>query len=139
MSPTTSTPTRTDRLLRLALRLDAVASGATGVGLAALGWALDDVLGVPVALTLPLGLFLTGFAGWLWYLAGRPRIGAGAVRAVIALNVVWVLDSVALVAAGWAPLTALGTAYVLAQAAAVLLFADLQFVGLRRVRQAAAG
>jgi hypothetical protein len=56
---------------------------------------------------------------------------------VVATNLVWVADSVALVATAWFPLTALGAAFVLAQAAAVFLFADLQFLGLRRARRAA--
>ncbi|MDQ3222974.1 MAG: hypothetical protein M3Q75_05805 [Gemmatimonadota bacterium] len=53
---------------------------------------------------------------------------------VVAINLVWVLGSVALVVAGRFPLTVLGLAFVLAQAAAVALFAALQFLGLRRSR-----
>jgi hypothetical protein len=48
-----------------------------------------------------------------------------------------VVDSLATVAIGWLPLTALGTALVLAQAVAVGLFAQAQLVGLRRARSAA--
>ena len=59
-------------------------------------------------------------------LAKAPRVAA---------NLLWVLGSVALVVTGW-PLTALGVAFVLAQGAAVFLFADLQFLGMRRSRPA---
>jgi hypothetical protein len=55
---------------------------------------------------------------------------------VVAANLLWVLGSVALVVTGWWPLTALGVAFVLAQGAAVFLFADLQFLGMRRSRPA---
>jgi hypothetical protein len=51
---------------------------------------------------------------------------------IIALNILWVIDSVVLVAAGWFALTVLGTVFVLVQALAVAIFADLEFVGLRR-------
>src|SRR5918997_453104 len=100
-------------LLRLALKLDAAASGASGALLVAAGSVLDDLLGLPLALLLPVGLFLLAYAAF-----------------------VWVADSVALVATAWFPLTALGAAFVLAQAAAVFLFANLQFLGLRRARRA---
>jgi hypothetical protein len=56
---------------------------------------------------------------------------------VVAVNALWVLASVALVAAGWFPLTSMGVAFVLALAAAVFLFADLQLLGLRRSRPVA--
>jgi hypothetical protein len=56
---------------------------------------------------------------------------------VVAVNALWVLASVALVAAGWFPLTSVGVAFVLALAAAVFLFADLQLLGLRRSRPVA--
>jgi hypothetical protein len=54
------------------------------------------------------------------------------VRAVIVLNLLWVVGSVALLAGGWVSLTAPGVGLVLAQAAAVALLAGSQLVGLRR-------
>ena len=65
-------------------------------------------------------------------------MNAVAVWAIIAFNLAWVVGSVVLVAAGWFELTVLGTAFVLLQAAAVALFACLEFVGLRRTRLASA-
>ena len=50
----------------------------------------------------------------------------------MAINALWVLASVAVVAAGLFSLTALGVLLVIIQAAAVALFAVLQSVGLRR-------
>lgn len=124
-------------LLRLALKLDAAASGALGALLVAAGSVLDDLLGLPLALLLPVGLFLLAYAAFVWVVGTRSRISKTAAWAVVATNLVWVADSVALVATAWFPLTALGAAFVLAQAAAVFLFADLQFLGLRRARRAA--
>jgi hypothetical protein len=52
---------------------------------------------------------------------------------VIVGNLLWTVGSVLLVALGWFSPTWLGTAFVLAQAAAVLLLTELQFTGLRRL------
>ena len=124
-------------LLRLALKLDALASGALGALSLAAGTVLDDLLGLPFALLMAVGLFLPAYAAFVWVVGTRRRVNRTAAWAVVAVNLVWVIDSVALVVAGWFPLSALGVAFVLAQAAAVFLFADLQFLGLRRVRRGA--
>ena len=118
--------------LRASLKLDALGSGLLGAGLAAAAGLLAEPLGLPVALLVPVGLFLVAYAGWLWYLATRPTLNRPAVRMVIAGNLAWVAASVALVAAGWFAPTGWGAAFVLAQAAAVVGFVTLQFRGLRR-------
>ncbi len=122
-------------LLRLALKLDAVASGALGALSLVTGTVLDDLLGTPLALLVPVGLFLLAYATFVWVVGTRRRINRTVVWVVISLNLVWVADSVAVVLAKWLPLTGLGVAFVLAQAAAVALFAELQFLGLRRARR----
>ena len=130
----------TDRsgLLRLALKLDAVATGALAVlGLAAAPL-LESFLGTPASLLYPIGLFLLVYAVAVWIIGTRPQISRSAAWGVVALNLVWVAASVATVLAGWLPLTTLGTAFVLLQAVAVLVFADLQYLGLRRARTGAA-
>ncbi|MCW6010878.1 hypothetical protein K1W54_40965 [Micromonospora sp. CPCC 205371] len=121
--------------LRLVLKLDAIASGAVGAGLLALSPFADDLFGMPPALAVPAGVFLLPYAGWVWYTATRAQISTVAVWAIVILNLLWVLDS-ALLAAGSSSLTALGTAFILAQATAVLGFAAFQYAGLRRLRTA---
>jgi hypothetical protein len=59
------------------------------------------------------------------------------VQAIIALNVLWVAGSIGLLVSGWVAPTALGYAFVIAQAIVVGVFAELQFVGLRRSEAAA--
>jgi hypothetical protein len=59
------------------------------------------------------------------------------VQAIIALNLLWVVGSMGLLMGGWVAPTALGTAFVIAQAVAVGVFAELQFIGLRRTQAAA--
>lgn len=134
----TAGPSR-DGFVRLALKLDAAASGAVGVlMLLAAGMVIGDerpfvdLLGTPVALLASAGLFLLAFAAFVWISGSRRRVGGAAARTVVAINALWVLASVAVVATGLFPLTALGVSFVLVQAAAVALFAVLQSVGLRR-------
>ena len=57
-----------------------------------------------------------------------------ALWAVIAINALWVVDSVALLFWPGIDATALGAAFVLAQAGAVVGFAVLQWIGVRRLR-----
>jgi hypothetical protein len=121
-----------DRLLRLSLNLDALASGALGVLLAAAGAVLDELLGIPAATLVPVGVFLVVYAAALWYIGSRPQVSRPAVWVVVVGNLGWVAASVVAAAAGWWSPTALGTVVLLAQAAAVALFAELQFTGLRR-------
>jgi hypothetical protein len=119
-------------LLRLALKLDALATGALALlGLVA-GSLLADLLGIPGSLLVALGIFLVAYAAGVWYVGTRPHNSQGATWTIIALNLLWAADSVIAVAAGWLPLTTLGMVFVLAQAVAVLAFAELQFLGIRR-------
>jgi hypothetical protein len=120
-------------LLRLALRLDALASGALGLLSLAAAPALDPLLGLPSGLLWPVGGALLAWAAALGLAASRPAIGRSFAGSVVALNVLWVAASAAAVVAGWLPLTALGTAVVVAQAVAVAALAEMQVVGLRRV------
>ena len=127
-----------DRPLRLALRLDAAACGAFGVLLAAGGALLEDPLGIPATVLVPVGGFLLVYAAGLWLLGSRPRLARPAVLAVVAGNLLWAGASVVAAVAGWWSPTVAGTVFVLAQAAAVVLLSELQVSGLRRARTAAA-
>jgi hypothetical protein len=139
--PGGTTKEKRDGLLRLALKLDAAASGASGILiLLAAGIVIGDgrpfvlLLGTPLALLVPVGLFLVAFAAFDWVVGSRRRINRTAAWTVVGVNALWALGSVALVVAGASSLTALGVAFVLVQAAAVFLLAGSQFLGLRRSR-----
>ena len=113
-----------DGFVRVALKLDAAASGAVGVlMLLAAGMVVGnerpfvDLLGTPVALLASAGLFLVAFAAFVWISGTRRRASGTAVRAVVAINALWVLASVAVVAADLFSLTALGVLFILVQAA----------------------
>lgn len=123
---------RAPEFLRFALIADAAASGALGLGLAALAGPLSGLLGLPEALPRYVGIFLIVWAAGVLWLGTRARPARRAVWAVIAVNAVWALDSVLLLLSGWIAPTALGVAFILVQAAAVAVFAEIQYVGLRR-------
>jgi hypothetical protein len=53
------------------------------------------------------------------------------VWAVIGYNVLWALDSALILMTGWLAPSALGYAFVVAQALVVALLAELQYFGLR--------
>ena len=124
--------------LRYVLLADAVASAATGLLMIAGAVLLEGLLGLPVALMREAGLVLVPYVAFVAWVGTRILIPHGAVQTVIALNVLWVAGSVLVLASGWVAPTALGYAFVIAQAAAVGLFAALQFIGLRRAQTAVA-
>ena len=125
MTTTTALVTRLD--LRAVLRLDAVASGALGLAATAGAGVLDTALGLPSSLLLGVGVFLVVYAAGLVALAGRPTIPRPATWVVVLGNSAWVLASLGLAVGAWERLTVLGAVVVLAQAAAVAVFADLQY------------
>lgn len=127
----------TSPFLRRALIADAVISGGTGLLMAAAADLLAGLLGVPAALPRFAGLSLLPFAAILLWLAMRPALPRAAVWAVIALNALWAVDSVVLLFTGWVDPTWLGYAFILAQAAVVAAFAELQLIGLHRSPAAA--
>jgi hypothetical protein len=118
--------------LRYALLADAIASGATALMMIAGADLLTALLGLPVVLMREAGLVLIPYVALVVYVGTRETIARPAVQAVIGLNVLWVAGSALLLLSGFVAPTALGTAFVIAQAAAVALFAELQFIGLRR-------
>ena len=117
-----------DRLLA-----DAIASGATGALMIAGAGLLEGPLGLPAALTREAGLLLVPYVAFVAFVGTREQISRAAVQASIALNILWTVCSIGLLLSGYVAPTALGTTFVIAQAAVVAVFAELQFVGLRRV------
>ena len=123
-------------LLRFALRLDAAASAGLGVVILGLSRKLDEWLGTPTAFALGVGIFLLVWAAGLILLAAQREISVSGAWTVIVLNVGWIAASLAIAFSGAFDLTGWGVALSALQAVPVLLFIDLQYVGLRRVRRA---
>ena len=130
MSTITSTPPRTARpAVSSALWLDAAASGALGVALAAATPVVEDWLGLPVAVSLGVSVFLLAWAGLCAWVARDPR--PGRVREISVLNLGWVGASVAFLLLDPVGLTALGAVLVVAQALAVVGLVALTTVATR--------
>ena len=131
-------PMQASIFLHRALLLDAVATGATGILMAAGAGFLAEFLVLPQPLLLYAGLALLPFVAFVVYLARQPSPSRAAVWAVIAINVAWTADSILLIVGGWISPNLLGEIFVIGQALVVGLFAWLQYRGLRRSRTVAA-
>ena len=126
------------KFLAFALGADAVASGATGALMLFGAGPLAGLLGLPEPLLRAAGLALLPFAAFVGWLATRERPSRPLVWAVVVVNLLWVVDSAALLLSGWVAPTALGYAFVIAQAVAVAVLAELQVIAQRRLAAPAA-
>jgi hypothetical protein len=120
--------------LRLALAADAVVTGGNGLVYLAFAGPVGELLGPDAALLRGIGGFLLAYGAAVGLLAARRAISPAATRAVIALNVIWALGSVAAVVTGALELTTAGAIWAVLQALAVAGFAELQIMGLRKAR-----
>lgn len=119
-------------LLRRTLLADGLLSGVTGLSLVLAAAWLSAYLDLPRALLFGVGLSLLPFSLALIWLGRRDQMNRVAVWAVIAINALWVVDSVLLLMSNWLAPNQYGYAFVIAQALAVALFAELELLGLRR-------
>lgn len=120
--------------LKIGLIGNAVFSACTGASLILFGKTIADLIGVGGLVDLKiLGFLLLFFAGHLTYAVRRKWIRVGEVYYLSALDGMWVLGSVVLLALGIAPFTPVGVVIVSAVAAMVGLFMTLQFLGARKL------
>ena len=122
----------TGGLLRFALTLDGVATGANGVLYLAGAPLLDGWLGLPTEMLMAVGAALIVYAALVLRLATRPAMPRVAVVAVIAANALWVVDSLLALALDWFTPTVAGQVLIAVQSVLVAGLAALQDVGLRR-------
>ena len=118
--------------LRLVLLADAAVSGATGLAMMAGAGFVDGLLGIPGPLLRYAGMSLLPFAVIVAVVAMRERVSRPAAWAVVAYNALWAIDSIVLMLSGFIAPTALGYAFITFQAIVVAIFAELQFVALRK-------
>ncbi|MGM4963990.1 hypothetical protein AB7714_10825 [Tardiphaga sp. 1201_B9_N1_1] len=119
-------------LLRRAIQIDAIVSGAMALLLTFATGLLARLLHLPEALLLESGLFLIAYAalvGWLGTRATMPKL---LVLVIIIGNALWTLGSIGLLFSGAVTPNLLGQIFVAAQAIAVGVFAELQYIGLHR-------
>ena len=114
--------------LKRVLWADAAVSGAVALLQLAVPALLAAQTGLPNALLVGTGLFLVGYVAWLITLATRARLWTPLLWFVIAGNAGWAVA--ALVVSLALPLAALGQGFAFVHAAAVSVFAWLEYRGL---------
>lgn len=122
------------RFLSRVMWADAASCAATGAVQVAATDTLARSSGLPAALLMGTGVFMLVYAAVAALMARRPTPPRTLIGVIVAGNLAWAAGCVALLASGILPLTALGTAWVLAQALCVAVLAELQWTGLRRTR-----
>ena len=119
-------------LLRRAIQADAIVTGAVallqtfGAGL------LAPLLNLPQSLVLETGLFLIAYTALVGWLAARAAVPKPLVLLVVIGNAAWTVGSIALLLSGAVSPNIAGEFMVVAQAIATGVFAELQYIGLRR-------
>lgn len=135
-----SSTTRPATVLRRALSANAVFSGVCGALCVLAAASIAQLTGIPQAEVFALGVNLEVFCALLIFLATRRDLSTGWVKglvtAVIAMDVLWVVGSLAVLLAA-SPLTTAGKWIVFAVAAVVAEIAYFQLRGLLGLRRAA--
>ncbi|MFD5208653.1 hypothetical protein ACFWNF_17250 [Streptomyces anulatus] len=125
--------TGSDGFARMALKLDAVATGLNGIAYLALATVLDSFFGVTTAVQYPVGAFLLLYALGVLAIGTRKEIHRTGLTAVIVANLLWVVLSLVVLISGVLSPTGVGAVWVVLQSLTVGGFAALQYVGLKRL------
>ena len=120
------------QFLRRALLADAIFSGISAVVMTLDAGTLASFLNLPEALLRETGLFLIAYAALVGWLGARPSVPKALVMIVVIGNAAWTLASIALLFSGAVSPNLLGEIVVVAQAIATGVFAELQYIGLRK-------
>ncbi len=123
----------TDSLLRLAMRADAVLTGLAGIaGIPLAGW-LAEVSGTTTAFEYGMAAFFIAYGVVVLALAQLPSVRKPGIAVIIA-NLLYTVVAVVLVLSDWMPLTTTGIVLTLATGVYTLVFAELQYQGVRRIK-----
>jgi hypothetical protein len=124
----------TDSLLRFAMRADAVLTGLAGIAaLPFAGW-LAEMAGTSKAFEYSMSAFFIAYGVVVLVLAQLPSVRKPGI-AVITANLLYTVAAVAFVLSGWMPLTTMGVVGTLATGVYTLVFAELQYQGVRRIKR----
>lgn len=118
--------------LRRALLADAIFSGVAALGFTFGAGAFASMFNLPEALLRETGLFLIAYAALVGWLASRASVARPLVLLVVVGNAAWTVGSIALLFSGAVSPNIGGELMVVAQAIATGVFAELQYVGLRK-------
>jgi hypothetical protein len=118
--------------LRRALQIDFAVSAVCTVLLIAASAPLAQLAGLPHLLVLGTGLVFVPFLALLGWLLLRPTPPRQGVWMVIGLNVGWAVATAVFLASGIVSPTAWGYALIIGIAVAVVVFAEMEIIGLKR-------
>ncbi|MBP0115981.1 MULTISPECIES: hypothetical protein [Bradyrhizobium] len=118
--------------LRRALLADAIFSGVAALGFAFGASAVAMLFNLPEALLRETGLFLIAYTALVGWLASRATVAKPLILLVVIGNGAWTVGSIALLLSGAVSPNLAGALVVVAQAIATGVFAELQFLGLRK-------
>jgi hypothetical protein len=124
----------TDSLLRFAMRADAVLTGVAGIAALPLAGWLSEISGTTKAFEYSMSAFFIAYGVVVFGLAQLPSVRTPGI-AVITANLLYTAAAVALVLSGWMPLTTTGVVLTLATGVYTLVFAELQYKGVRRMKK----
>jgi hypothetical protein len=133
---TTTTVPRTaakDAFLRFAMRLDAVITGLMGVAGLALAPRIADLSGTTPAIEYAMDAFFIAYGVLVLGLARMTHVRVPGIAVVIG-NVLYAVGALAVVLVGVWPLTTTGVVLTLGSGVYTLVMADLQYLGLRRLK-----
>lgn len=117
--------------LRRVLWADALVSAVVGGAMAAAAPLIESLTRLPAGLLVPAGLVLLPYAAGLVWLATRPAVPSVGVWVSIVSNLAWAIGCAELAFGAERP-AGLGLVFLALQAVTVLVFAELEFTGLRR-------
>jgi hypothetical protein len=132
--PIMSNHTTVNPFLRFALRLDAAVSGTMGLLLTLASEPVAKLFSMPATFIFVVGMMCLPFSAALAWLSAQAKVPTSAVWIVIGSNAAWVIASILLLVTGLVTPNAMGSIFVIGQAAMVGLFAELQFIGMRKAR-----
>jgi hypothetical protein len=131
MTTLSTTATTSDSLLRLAMRADAVLSGLCGIALMAAAGPLSGFTGFTTAAEYGIGAAFVVYGIVVFLAAGRERVRSAGIATMIA-NPIFTIAAVLAVLE--VDLTTAGVVATLASGVFTLVFADLQYLGVRRIK-----
>lgn len=122
-----------DSFLRLMMRADGILTGLVGLtGLPLAGW-IAEISGTEVAMEYAVAAFFLVYGATVFALAALPSVRRAGLAVIIA-NIVYTAGVVGVVIAGVIPFTTTGVVLALGSGVYTLVFADLQYVGWRRLQ-----
>ena len=120
--------------LRRVLAVDAIGAAVSAIALIAGAEAIAPLLGLPASLIESVGIAFVPFAAFVGWLASRETPPAVGVWAVILLNGLWVVESLLVAAGTWFQPNSVGVAVIVVQALGIATLAELEYVGLKKLR-----